>query len=87
MKTILISVLLGAGLISSAYAAGNGGGAGAGALTQEQIRTLATSLGATHTSHLVQNRASCQPDMADPVWGPHEVLLGYSCYAEPQGAS
>jgi hypothetical protein len=86
MKTVLVSVLVCVGLISSACVMGSGG-VRAGTLTQDQIRTQATGLGATHGSHLVQSRASCEPDRADAVWGPHEELLGYSCYAASQGAS
>ncbi len=49
-------------------------------LTQAQIGAEASSLGPTHTSRLYQSPADCQPDLADPIWGPGQKLLGFSCY-------
>jgi hypothetical protein len=51
--------------------------------TPAEIKAAVDRLGATHTTHLVQNRADCAPDLADPVWGPQEQFLGFSCYRQP----
>jgi hypothetical protein len=50
--------------------------------TQAQIAALASSMGPSHSSHVVQNPAQCAPDLADPVWWGAQ-LVGYSCYAPP----
>lgn len=60
-----------------------GAGPQAAPLSQAQIGALASSQGPTHTSHLVTDPASCAPDRADPIWGPGQQLLGYSCYRNP----
>ena len=60
-----------------------GSGPEANAPTPSQVAAIATSQGPTHTSHLVSDPASCAPDRADPIWGPGQQLLGYSCYRNP----
>jgi len=56
-----------------------------GGLTAAQIATITSSMGATHSSRLVQSPASCAPDWADPVWAPGEgAPIGFSCYAPLQ---
>lgn len=80
MKPVNLSLLLLLALSSSASAMGGGSNATTAGLTLQQIGAMASSMGPTHTSHLVQSRASCAPDAADPVWGPNNELLGFSCY-------
>ncbi len=36
-------------------------------------------------SHIVRNANECAPDQAKAVWGAGAVLLGYSCYDNPNG--
>ena len=38
------------------------------------------SLG-SKASTLVHNANECPPDVAEPVWGPANALLGFSCHA------
>jgi hypothetical protein len=87
MKPVRLSLLLLLALSSAACAQGRGPTSPSAALTQKQIAALATSLGPTNSSHLVQNSAECAPDAAAIVWGPNQEALGYSCYAAPQGGS
>ncbi len=87
MKSVRLSLLLLVALCSSACAMGGGPRTASAPLTQEQIAALATRLGPTNTSHLVQNSAECAPDAAAIVWGPNQEALGYSCFAAPQGGS
>jgi hypothetical protein len=80
MKLLATAAVLGAALAGCSQTGPN---PQATPLSQAQIGALASSLGPTHTSKLVQNPASCSPDQADPVWGPGQQLLGYSCYRAP----
>jgi hypothetical protein len=87
MKSLQISAILLLALSSSACAMGSDPRNATASLTQDQIQTLASNLGPTHSSHLVQSPDSCAPDAADPVWGPGNQMLGFSCYAAPQGGN
>ena len=80
IKVLGIAAVLAAALAGCSQ---SGPGPQATPLSQAQIGALASSLGPTHTSTLVQSPASCAPDQADPVWGPGQQLLGYSCYRAP----
>ncbi len=80
MKGLVLAAILTAALSGCSQ---TGPSAQATPLTQAQIGALASSLGPTHTSTLVQNPAACAPDQADPIWGPGQQLLGYSCYRAP----
>jgi len=80
MKLLATVAVLAAALAGCSQ---TGPGPQATPLSQAQIGALASSLGPTHTSTLVQSPASCAPDQADPVWGPGQQLLGYSCYRAP----
>ena len=51
--------------------------------TPAEIKASVDRLGATDTTHLAPNRADCAPDLADPVWGPQQQFLGFSCYRQP----
>jgi hypothetical protein len=49
-------------------------------MTQAQVDDITASMGPTHTSCLVASPADCEPRAAEPVWGPHQELAGFSCY-------
>jgi hypothetical protein len=93
MKRIHLLVLMFFALGSAAFAADSKAyralvePGDVGGLTQPQIAALATNLGPTHTSYLVQSPVSCAPDAADPVWGPQEQMLGFSCRAPGRGTN
>ncbi|MGO9740490.1 MAG: hypothetical protein ACLPN5_03055 [Roseiarcus sp.] len=54
-------------------------------VTQAQVDDITASMGATHGSCLAENPSDCEPDDADPVWGPHQELVGFSCFEAPSG--
>ena len=87
MKHISLSAILLLALGTSSYAMGGGVGSNRSGLTEGQIGVLvqeqAGTNAATATSHLVQNSAECAPDQAEPIWGPGQQMIGYTCH-EPE---
>ena len=50
-------------------------------MTQAQVDDITAAMGPTNTSCLVASRSDCEPQAAEPVWGPRQELVGFSCYA------
>ena len=73
-------------LSPAAFAQGSAPVTNQNTLTSAQIEGLTSSLGPTHSSHLVRSGNDCAPDSADPVWGPGNALVGYSCYSNANGS-
>ena len=49
-------------------------------MTQAQVNDITAAMGPTNGSCLVKSPSDCEPDAAAPVWGPHQELVGFSCY-------
>lgn len=39
------------------------------------------------SQHIYQSGNSCSPDRAEPVWGPGNAMMGYSCVPESANGS
>jgi hypothetical protein len=87
MKYISLSACLLLAFGTSAYAAGSGPASTRSSLTEGQVAVLVQqqtgTSEATATTHLVQNSADCAPDEAEPIWGPGQQMIGYTCH-EPE---
>ena len=49
-------------------------------MTQAQVNDITEAMGPTNGSCLVASPADCEPQAGEPVWGPHQELVGFSCY-------
>jgi hypothetical protein len=54
-------------------------------MSQAQVNDLTEGMGPTNTSCLVSSPADCAPQGAEIVWGPHQELVGFSCYENANG--
>ena len=55
-------------------------------MTQAQVNAITEGMGPTNTSCLVKSPADCAPQAAEAVWGPHQELVGFSCYENANGS-
>jgi hypothetical protein len=49
-------------------------------MTQAKVNDITAAMGPTNGSCLVASPADCEPQAAEPVWGPRQELVGFSCY-------
>ena len=55
-------------------------------MTQAQVNGITEGMGPTNSSCLVRSPADCEPQAAEIVWGPHQELVGFSCYSNANGS-
>lgn len=55
-------------------------------MTQAQVNAITEGMGPTNTSCLMKSPADCAPQGAEAVWGPHQELVGFSCYENANGS-
>jgi len=55
-------------------------------MTQAQVNAITEAMGPTNTSCLVNSPSDCAPQGAEAVWGPHQELVGFSCYENANGS-
>ena len=73
LSLVILSVLA---LTSAALAQG-------AAYNSPPVTAINPYADAVDTTYLVPHRADCEPDAADPVWGPGQQLAGFSCFRTP----
>jgi hypothetical protein len=47
---------------------------------QAFAQAVQTALSHDPTGRYVRNANNCGMELQEPIWGPNDVLLGYSCY-------